>query len=189
MAQATIGIESARSYPATFSSSLIAAMRAESKTAYVWAAARLVLGITFFWAFIDKVFGLGFATEPEGAWINGGSPTFGFLNFASAGPFAEFYQWIAGHPVVDTLFMVGLAAVGAAMLLGIGVRIAGYSGALIYLLMWSSHLPPEHNPVLDEHIVGAMLMLGLTLVHAGRALGLGGWWAARDVVRRYPVLE
>ncbi|HLV72357.1 MAG TPA: hypothetical protein VKY91_06180, partial [Vulgatibacteraceae bacterium] len=29
---------------------------------YVWAAARLALGWIFAWAFVDKLFGLGFAT-------------------------------------------------------------------------------------------------------------------------------
>ena len=59
---------------------------------YVWAVLRLLMGWTFFWAFIDKLFGLGFATAAESSWLNGGSPTAGFLKFATHGPFAEFYQ-------------------------------------------------------------------------------------------------
>ena len=35
----------------------------------VFAALRIVLGFTFFWAFLDKVFGLGYATPSERAWI------------------------------------------------------------------------------------------------------------------------
>ncbi len=56
---------------------------------YVWAVLRLGMGWTFSWAFIDKVFGLGFATKAAGAWLNGGSPTFGFLKFGTKGPFAD----------------------------------------------------------------------------------------------------
>ena len=37
------------------------------------AALRLVLGFTFMWAFIDKLFGLGYATPAAKAWISGGS--------------------------------------------------------------------------------------------------------------------
>src|SRR5690606_6862690 len=55
------------------------------KARYVLAAARIAIGWVFLWAFLDKTFGLGFATAREDAWINGGSPTFGFLNFATEG--------------------------------------------------------------------------------------------------------
>ena len=37
--------------------------KAEGKTGLVWAALRLAMGWTFFWAFADKLFGLGYATE------------------------------------------------------------------------------------------------------------------------------
>jgi hypothetical protein len=43
---------------------------------------RVVLGFEFLWAFLDKTFGLGYATPAERAWINGGSPTKGFLRSA-----------------------------------------------------------------------------------------------------------
>ena len=52
------------------------------------AGLRLALGWMFLWAFLDKMFGLGHETAAEDAWINGGSPTEGFLAFAAAGPFA-----------------------------------------------------------------------------------------------------
>ena len=68
---------------------------------YVWVALRLSMGWTFFWAFVDKLFGLDFATEAGKRWIDGGSPTFGFLNFATKGPFAELYSEMATSPVVE----------------------------------------------------------------------------------------
>src|SRR5690625_3160916 len=40
---------------------------------------RIFIGFYFLWAFADKLLGLGFSTPKEGAWINGGSPTTGFL--------------------------------------------------------------------------------------------------------------
>lgn len=88
-------------------------------TDYLLGAARLSMGWIFFWAFIDKLFGLGFATAADKAWIAGGSPTFGFLNFGAKGPLAEFYKGIAGMMVVDWMFMLGLLAIGATLLLGI----------------------------------------------------------------------
>ena len=44
------------------------------------AVLRIMFGFYFLWAFLDKTFGLGFSTPAERAWINGGSPTRGFLS-------------------------------------------------------------------------------------------------------------
>ncbi|MBI2577711.1 MAG: hypothetical protein HYV77_02605, partial [Candidatus Wildermuthbacteria bacterium] len=40
---------------------------------------RISIGWIFFWAFIDKLWGLGFATAAGNSWLNGGSPTTTFL--------------------------------------------------------------------------------------------------------------
>src|SRR5690348_18272974 len=71
----------------------------------VFATLRIVMGFTFFWAFVDKLFGLGYATPSERSWINGGSPTKGFLANPADGPFAGFYKDIAGSGWADWLFM------------------------------------------------------------------------------------
>jgi thiosulfate dehydrogenase [quinone] large subunit len=152
------------------------------------ATLRIGLGFIFFWAFIDKLFGLGFGTTASRAWMNGGSPTNQFLSNAE-GPFAGFYQSIAGHPVTDALFMMGLALIGLALLSGIGVRVAGYSGALVMLLMYSAALPPGQNPVLDDHIIYGVVLVGLAHLRAGVTWGLGAWWRRQMVVQKYPVLE
>ena len=76
------------------------------------AATRFSLGWVFLWAFLDKTFGLGYATKAEDAWLDGGSPTYGFLNFAATGPFEDFYKSIAGDAWADWLFMIGLAGSG-----------------------------------------------------------------------------
>src|SRR3982750_4590937 len=91
---------------------------------YVMAGLRLALGWTFLWAFLDKLFGLGHETASKAAWINGGSPTQGFLKFGAKGPFADFYHSIAGATWADWAFMIGLAAIGIALITGIGMRIA-----------------------------------------------------------------
>lgn len=158
------------------------------RSRWAWAAARIALGFTFFWAFIDKLFGLGFSTPVERAWINGGNPTFGFLSNAT-GPFADFYHAIAGDLWVNVLFMGGLALIGLALLSGIGMRVAAVSGTILMLLMYGASLPLETNPILDEHIIYAIVLIGLALSGAGRTLGLGQWWSKLAAVRKYPVLE
>lgn len=122
---------------------------------------RLCMGWIFLWPFLDKSFGLGFATERADAWISGGSPTAGYLEFATYGPLAPFFQALAGHALVDWLFMLGLLGVGLAFLSGKALRFAAYTGAFMLLLMWLSTLVPEHNPFLDEHIIYGLVMIAL----------------------------
>ena len=158
------------------------------KVSCMWALLRISLGTVFLWAFVDKTFGLGLATVAEDAWLAGGSPTLGFLSFATMGPFASFYQSLAGNVVVDWLFMVGLLLIGLSLLLGIGVKVAGYSGALMLFLMWTAVLPPEHHPFMDDHLIYGMVMIALPWVSAGRKWGLGSWWEKQKLVKKYPFL-
>lgn len=154
---------------------------------YVWAAVRISLGTIFVWAFLDKLFGLGHETASKGAWINGGSPTKGFLSH-STGAFSGFYKDLAGNTVINWLFMLALVGIGTALLLGIGMRIAAASGALLMVMMWSAVLPPENHIFMDDHLIYAMVLVGLALVGAGRTVGLGGWWSQTKLVVRYPWL-
>ena len=140
------------------------------------------------WAFFDKIFGLGFTTAPDVAWLTGASPTTGFLAHGTQGPFASIFQSLVGNAVVDWLFMLGLGLIGVALILGIGVRIAGWSGALMMLLMWLAILPPEHHPFLDEHIIYAFVFIGLARVDAGHVWGLGAWWSKTGLVKKLKFL-
>ncbi|MCW3841570.1 DoxX family membrane protein [Micromonospora yasonensis] len=161
----------------------------QKATRYVFAGLRLALGWTFLWAFLDKMFGLGHETAAKAAWINGGSPTKGFLTFGAAGPFKGLYHDIAGAAWADWLFMVGLLAIGVALLLGIGTRIAAVAGGLLLVMMWTAVLPPENNPFLDDHLIYTGLLAVLALVGAGNTLGLGKAWAKLPIVQRLPWLK
>jgi thiosulfate dehydrogenase [quinone] large subunit len=159
------------------------------KARYLMAATRIALGWVFLWAFLDKTFGLGFATERADAWINGGSPTFGFLNFATEGKtFHSFFAGLAG-PFADWLFMIGLLGIGVALILGIGMRIAAATGALMLTLMWAAELPLENNPFMDDHIVYAVVLVALAIYGAGRYVGLGRQWESLSLVKRFPILK
>ena len=151
---------------------------------YTLAVTRLSLGWVFLWAFLDKTFGLGHETPSAGAWINGGSPTEGFLAHAPQGPFAGFYNDIAGAAWADWLFMIGLAGIGAALMLGIAMRIAAAAGAALMVMMWSAVLPPENNPFMDDHLIYALVLVLLAAAGAGHTLGLGRAWERLRVVKR-----
>lgn len=156
---------------------------------YLLAALRLSLGWVFLWAFLDKTFGLGHDTTSKQAWIHGGSPTYGFLHFSAAGPFASMYKDIAGQGWADWLFMLGLLGIGIGLCFGIAMRASAVAAAVMLVLMWSVVLPPANNPFMDDHLIYALAILALPALHADRTLGLGTWWRQSAIVRRFPVLS
>ncbi len=168
------------------------------------AALRIGFGLTFLWAFFDKLLALGFSTgavtNAEGAktgidffsqdaWINGGSPTLGFLQFGADGPFQSFYNSLAGDAWVNWAFMLGLLGIGVALTFGIAIRIGAAAGFVMYLMMWTVALPPANNPVLDDHVLGALAMVVLGLTLAGDTWGLGKAWGRQHLVESHPVLR
>jgi thiosulfate dehydrogenase [quinone] large subunit len=156
---------------------------------------RVVLGFEFLWAFLDKTFGFGYATPAERAWINGGSPTKGFLSRVAVGPFeSTFHAW-AGAGWADWLFMIGLLAIGVALIVGVGLRIAAVSGSLMMLAMWAAEWPLDKltsageptmstNPIVDYHIIYALALIALAVTFAGNIWGLGRRWAKLPFVQR-----
>lgn len=143
----------------------------------------------FVWAFLDKTFGPGHETLSKAAWINGGSPTGGFLSHAPKGPFARFYNNIAGAAWADWLFMAALAGIGIALTLGITMRIAAAVGATLLVMMWSAVLPPANNPFMDDHLVYAVVLVLLALTAAGKTLGHGRRWEQIPLVSRHGALK
>ncbi len=173
--------------------------REHTVASYAWAVSRISIGFIFLWAFLDKAFALGYATGTDrttgaidrfgpAAWINGGSPTTGYLSGVT-GPFKGLFEPLAGAAWADWLFMIGLLAIGVALMLGIGIRIAAASGVLLLTFMWMASLPLDNNPFMDDHLVYAIVLIGLAAVHAGDTLGLGRIWARTDMVRRFPILR
>jgi thiosulfate dehydrogenase [quinone] large subunit len=158
------------------------------KEQLAWIGIRFVLGWMFLWAFLDKLFGLGYSTLSANAWLNGGSPTSGYLT-GTKGVFSGLFQGLSGNVGIDVIFMLALLAIGVAFILGIGMKIAGYSGAVLMALMWLSAVPPKTNPIVDDHVIYFFLFIALTVVKAGQWLGLGKWWITTPLVKKYPILE
>lgn len=154
----------------------------------LWGVLRIMMGWIFFWLFLDKMFGLGFATGAGSGWIDGGSPTTGFLESGTRGPFQEVFQGMAGTAFADWMFMVGLLGIGSALLLGIGVRIASVSGALLLVMVWLAALWPKSNPFLDQHLIYALVLIGVYATDAGQYLGFGRRWSELSLVSKYRFL-
>lgn len=158
------------------------------KSEVVLGLIRIGMGLIFLWAFLDKLFGLGLATVKENAWVLGGSPTFGFLNNVS-GVFQLFFKSLAGNPVVDYIFMIGLLLIGVVLIFGIGMKIASYSGALMFFLMWLAVFPLKNHPFLNDHLIYALILILLPMVKAGYYIGFGKKWSKIKFVKKFRFLE
>ena len=162
---------------------------------------RIAMGFTFLWPFLDKMFGLGFATTPENAWIAGASPTKGFLQFYGVNqnsPFAFIFADGLGsiYQLVDIIYMGMLLFAGLGLMTGILTRLSSISTiifmASIYLAEWIINPTVGtmvFNPLIDEHII-YILILGLFLVvPVGNYLGLGKKWSELSLVQKFPILK
>jgi thiosulfate dehydrogenase [quinone] large subunit len=159
------------------------------------ATLRIATGFVFLWAFLDKTFGLNYSTPTTKAWINGGSPTKGFLASVDVGPLQSFFHTIAGTTWANWLFMLALLGLGIALILGIGMRIAAAAGILLLAMMWFAEYPlAQHtstgkpsgstNPITDYHFMYAITTVVLALTYAGHTWGLGKWWASLPLVQK-----
>jgi thiosulfate dehydrogenase (quinone) large subunit len=159
------------------------------------AVLRVATGLVFLWAFLDKTFGLGFATPGERAWIAGGSPTKGFLGSVDVGPFQTAFQSIAGAWWADWLFMLGLLGIGVAVTAGVALRISAVAGTVMMALMWLAEFPLARfaadgspsgstNPLIEYHVIYALVLIVLALTAAGTTWGLGRWWTGLPFVKR-----
>ncbi|HET7386907.1 MAG TPA: hypothetical protein VFJ19_09630 [Nocardioidaceae bacterium] len=166
------------------------------------AAVRVAFGLTFLWAFFDKLLALGWSAgwDPThthldrfgpAAWIHGGSPTEGYLKFAVSPDnwFQGIFGAMAGQVWVDWLFMAGLLGIGVSLTLGVGMRVAAVTGTALYLMMWVSSFPLANHPFIDEHLLGALTLVALAALGSGRTWGFERRWSQSALARRFPVLR
>lgn len=125
---------------------------------------RVVLGWFFFYAGYSKL-------------ASGAFSAAGFLMGAKT--FPGLYVWFASSGNigwVNALNVYGQMAIGIALILGVGVRVASYAGALMMLLYYFPSLDfpkaGEHGYLVDDHIIYIAAFLVLAAVRAGRTMGL-----------------
>ena len=156
---------------------------------YILALLRIGMGWIYLWMGVDKLFGLSFPTRFMHGWVQGYSPTFSFFRTQASGLFAEFYQNIAGHPLVDWLYMLWLFHIGILLILGIGMKIATHSAALMTFLAITLSFPSPYNPLFDDRLIFILVLLALNTVRSQDTLGFGKWWGQQYLVRKYPIFE
>ena len=91
-------------------------------------------------------------------------------------------------PVTDWLFMLCLLGVGTAVMLGIGLRISAIAGSLLMVSMWIAEWPllqGSTNPIVDYHVIYALVLVLCATLLAGDTWGLGRRWARLPLVQRF----
>jgi thiosulfate dehydrogenase [quinone] large subunit len=85
--------------------------------------------------------------------------------------------------------MLGLLGIGVTLLLGVAMRIGTAAGAVMYAFMYAAVIPLENNPIVDDHLIGVIVMVVLGLAAAGTTWGLGRQWRRIGLVEKNPVLK
>lgn len=94
---------------------------------------------------------------------------------AATGPFATFFQGLAGNTFVDVLNIVGLSSIGICLVVGLFVRISSVLSTILMLLYYFAHL--EQNTVhgiIDYHLVYVLVFFVFFAGGAGHMAGLDG---------------
>jgi thiosulfate dehydrogenase (quinone) large subunit len=120
---------------------------------------RVCLGLVFFFAGWSKL-----TTE--------GWTAAGFLQNAT-GPFASWFQSLAGNGFVDVLNMWGLTLLGVALILGLFVRTASALGMVLMLLYYfADFVGNTSHGYIDEHIMYACVLFLFLVGGFGHVFGL-----------------
>ena len=92
--------------------------------------------------------------------------------------------------------MIGLAGIGIALVAGVTVRFAAVSGGVLLGLMWIAEWPlARHltggaptgstNPLIDSHVISALVLVVVAMSYGGTTWGLGKRWARLPFVSRH----
>lgn len=149
--------------------------------ANILALLRIAMGMFLLYAGVVKV-------------INPAWSAAGYLKGAKT--FSGFYQSLTDPnilPIINFLNEWGLVVLGIALIVGIGVRLAGMAGAGLMILYYFPVLDfpyiAPYSFIVDEHIIYALALLVLASFRAGRTWGLERWCASLPICARYPRLR
>ncbi len=140
---------------------------------------RLVMGFFFIWSGFDKLFN-DFSSV-------------GWLLNVTQGPLKDIFidlgESQTAVDIVDPLVIWGQIFIGISLLLGLFTRVGAFMGALQMALIYLAILWPEHNPVVDDHLIYVGIFALLGALGAGRIFGLDYFIEKTATVRKRPLLK
>ncbi len=103
---------------------------------------------------------------------------------ASTGPFASWFQSLAGNGIVDAFNMYGLFLIGLGLLVGLLVRPAALFGILLMALYYFAGFTTNTaHGFIDQHII----IIGIFILFASG--GFGHIWGLDGLIGRQPSLQ
>lgn len=157
----------------------------DRKHALAVAIGRIVIGIIFLWAGLEKIIGEGLGTWSAKGFLEfatGGSLGWPFVTGEVAegtvfNPTHDFWVGLAGNEtamtVIGFLVPLGQLGIGIALILGLLTRFGGAMGALMMLFFFVAAWDFQFG-IVNQHLTYAVVTLGLGIVGAGNYYGLDG---------------
>ena len=167
------------------------------------AIGRIVIGVIFLWAGLEKVIGGAGEWSAKGFLAFGTSGTLGWPFVAEVvegtvfNPTHEFWVGLSANAgvmsVINLLVPFGQVAIGTSLILGIATRFASAMGALMMLFFFFAAWDFAYG-IVNQHLTYAVVTFGLGVIGAGNYYGLdaglGGslpagirrWFASGDTV-------
>ncbi len=167
------------------------------------AIGRIVIGVIFLWAGLEKVIGGAGEWSAKGFLAFGTSGTLGwpFVTEVAEGtafnPTHDFWVGLSANAgamsVINLLVPFGQVAIGTSLILGIATRFASAMGALMMIFFFFAAWDFAYG-IVNQHLTYAVVTLGLGVIGAGNYYGLdaglGGslpagirrWFASGDTV-------
>ncbi len=155
----------------------------DRKHAIAIAFGRVVIGIIFLWAGLEKILGGGLGTWSAA----------GFLQFATGGtlgwpfvtgevaegtifnPTHDFWVALAGNDgamtVINYLVPLGQVAIGTCLIVGLFTRFAATMGTLMMLFFFVAAWDFQFG-IVNQHLTYAVMTFGLAVLGAGNYYGL-----------------
>lgn len=117
----------------------------------------------------------------------------GYLKAAKT--FPEFYQWFASDANIGWVNFLnewGLTLIGAALILGLAIKIASWSGVAITMLYYFPVLAfPKigaNSYIVDDHIIYALVFLAIGAMGSASTWGVYSWLKTRGLEQKIPWL-
>ena len=104
----------------------------------------------------------------------------------------SFWSGLAADPglvgLINFLVVFGEIAIGVALVLGLGTRLAGSLGAVMMFLFWLAAWDFQYGPV-NEQFVYMILSATVAYASAGKTLGLDARLERSEIARRFGPLR